>query len=62
MSGDLEKAVEMLAADNARLCDIALAADALVVAVTALVQDAHPSVYTNIRAALDKYKQTKAGQ
>jgi hypothetical protein len=62
VSGDLEAAVAMLAADNARLCDIALAADALEEAVTALVQDAHPSVYTNIRAALDKYKIVKAGQ
>lgn len=62
MTGDLERAVQMLAADNCRLIDIALAAEKLEEAVQALVQDAHQSVYTNLRAALDNYKLVKAGQ
>lgn len=62
VGGDLERAVAMLAADNCRLIDIALAADWLEDAARALVQDAHPSLYTNLRAALDKYKAVRNGQ
>lgn len=55
-------AAQTLAADNARLCAIALAADKLEQAVTSLVQDAHQSLYTNLRAALDAYKIARQGQ
>jgi hypothetical protein len=62
VGGDLADAVAMLAADNCRLIDIALAADWLEDAARALVQDANPSLYTNLRAALTNYKLVKAGQ
>ncbi len=55
-------ALQALAADNARLCEIGLAADKLARAVEALVQDAHRSLYTNLRKALDEYKIARAGQ
>jgi hypothetical protein len=55
--GDLGAAVQMLAADNARLCDIALAADKLAEAV-------ERSLYLTLetKRALDAYKIVRQGQ
>ena len=61
MSGDLEEAVRMLAADNARMCDIIIAADEL-----AAMVDAQPNApvapYPRLRKALEKYKIVRQGQ
>ena len=61
MRGDLRAAVQQLAASNARLCDIGLAADKLAKAAEALVQDAHKSLYTNLREALEAYQIVRSG-
>lgn len=53
---------QFTAASNARLCEIALKADALAKAVESLVQDANRSLYTNLRKALDDYKIARQGQ
>jgi hypothetical protein len=62
MTGDLWAAVTTLAADNARMCDIIIAADKLRAAAKALVQDANRSVFTNLRAALDNFDAVRGGQ
>lgn len=67
MSGDLDRAVAMLAADNCRLIDIALAADALALAAENLREADARDVQVNWRLkilsdALDAFKIVKAGQ
>jgi hypothetical protein len=70
MSGDLENAVQMLAADNARMCDILIAADKLTAEVAKLLESTErESAYSVmqwraklVRAALDNYSQTRTGQ
>jgi hypothetical protein len=61
LSGDLEAAVAMLAADNARLCDIALAAEKIVeyVKTIGLVKYAG---HKRLGVLLDAYDLVKAGQ
>lgn len=57
MNGDLEEAVRMLAADNCRLIDIALAADKLADAVADAVLKTPAE-----RRALDAYRVVRNGQ
>lgn len=61
MSGDLEEAVRMLAADNARMCDIIIAADELAEAVA---EQPHAPVGPRPRLlkALEKYRIVRQGQ
>lgn len=56
--GDLRAAVQMLAADNARLCGIALAGDELAKVLAAYRHSLPPRA----RQALDKYKIARQGQ
>lgn len=68
MNGDLENAVSMLAADNARLCDIGIAADKLAEEVERLLEDEdRGSPYLKWRLkilwrALEAYKVVRNGQ
>ena len=65
MHGDLGAAVQMLAADNARLCDVGLAADELarVVEVIALrYRCTQPTMAGQLQRALDAYKSIRNGQ
>lgn len=64
MRGDLGAAVQMLAADNARLCDIGIAADKLHEAATriaALYPDS-PTVKRLLVPALAAYTIVRQGQ
>ena len=56
MRGDLAAAVQMLAADNARMCDIVVAADRLAETLARMKLDAV------LRCALDNYRATRNGQ
>lgn len=60
MTGDLEKAVAMLAADNCRLIDIALAADALASAAERQLDGVDD--LRRLEDALAKYRQVSRGQ
>jgi hypothetical protein len=59
LRGDLEAAVVMLAADNARLCDIALAADKLLEAAEIALRIGVPA---GLDGAVEKFKQVRNGQ
>jgi hypothetical protein len=59
VSGDLEEAVKMLAADNARMCDILLAADKLAKTVE---KYAKVGQRADLEHALDAYKIVRQGQ
>ncbi len=59
LSGDLGTAVQSLAADNARLCEILLAADKLVEEIEKKLR--HGQDYIAIRKALDAYKVVRQG-
>lgn len=61
MTGDLEEAVRMLAADNVRMCSIIEAADKLAEAVEAQ-PNAPVSPRKQLRDALDNYKIVRQGQ
>lgn len=64
MRGDLQAAVQMLAADNARLCDIGIAADRLHEAaerIATLYPDS-PTVKRLLVPALDAYTIVRQGQ
>ncbi len=58
--GDLGAAVQMLAADNARMCDILLAADKLADAIEKKLRVGQDGIA--IRAALAAYKVVRQGQ
>lgn len=60
--GDLGNAVQMLAADNARMCEIVLAADALAEEIRRVLALHYDSSFPRIRAALDAYKSARNGQ
>jgi hypothetical protein len=63
--GDLQSAVTMLAADNARLCEIALAADVLAAAVDKVMQMCGGrcgGVMCRMKVALEAYKVARSGQ
>lgn len=66
--GDLRMAVTMLAGDNARLCEIGLAADALAAEVARLLEDEdRVGAYIGrrlkiVRRALEAYRITRQGQ
>lgn len=63
--GDLGTAVQMLAADNARLCGIAMAAENLAdAAARALLATGYDKqrAMAGLRAALDAFQQARAGQ
>lgn len=62
MSGDLENAVQMLAADNARLCGIAMAADKLADEIERVLRLHYETSFPRIREALEAYKQSRTGQ
>ncbi len=57
--GDLEAALQMLAADNARLCEIALAADALAEAIEMKLRAGQDGIA--IRKALAAYRVVRNG-
>lgn len=59
MNGDLREAVQMLAADNARLCGIAEAADELAKVVE---RYARTGQRADLEHALDAYKIVRQGQ
>lgn len=56
MRGDLHAAIQMLAADNSRLCEIAEAADKLAEAI-----QQHGNRHFAIKAALDAYRIIRQG-
>ena len=60
MSGDLGEAVQMLAADNAKLCEIALKADELAYEVGRLLGTGTYSMM-KLRKALDAYRVVRQG-
>lgn len=61
--GDLGAAVQMLAADNARLCGLALAADKLAEAVEkALRSPRRTEIMIELSRCLEAYKQARTGQ
>ncbi len=64
MNGDLENAIQVLAADNARLCEIGLAADAVVKAAEELMRASVGRVHfeRGLKAALEAYKVVRNGQ
>lgn len=63
MRGDLGSAVQMLAADNARLCEIGLAADKLAKAAKTLVTFGYRSKHARERfeRALQDYEIARQG-
>lgn len=62
MSGDLEEAVRMLAADNARLCEILLAADALAETLERAQRNNPWREGSEMKRALDAYRVARQGQ
>lgn len=60
MTGDLEAAIQTLAADNARLCGIAEAADKLAKAVERLLDG--DECHREVERAWDEYKVKRQGQ
>lgn len=62
MSGDLENAVQTLAADNAKLCTIAIAADKLAEATKAFMGNRWNSAKGKaVLVALDAYNIARQG-
>lgn len=59
MSGDLRAAVTMLAGDNARMCDILLAADRLADEIEKKLHSGQDLIA--IRRALESYKVVRQG-
>lgn len=68
MNGDLEEAIQILAADNARLCGILIAADALALELERMLESAERSPEFNrwrgglVQRALEAYKIVRSGQ
>ena len=60
--GDLGAAVQMLAADNARLCDILIAAEKLADAVAEYLHDLHWTKERRLKAALQAFRIVRQGQ
>lgn len=61
LRGDLEEAIRMLAADNARLCEIAMTADKLAGAVDAYRARGTAHNADAMIAALDAFKIARNG-
>ena len=59
--GDMFAAAQMLAADNARLCGIVIAADELAAAVLECDARESPQTVRAMIAALDAYKVVRGG-
>ena len=52
----------MWAADNARLCEIAMAAEKLAEEIERVLSMHYDTSFPRIRAALDAFKQARSGQ
>lgn len=63
MHGDLEAAVTMLAADNARMINILIAAEKLEKAAQAVIDQGavDECVFDRLEEAIEKYKQVRSG-
>jgi hypothetical protein len=64
MNGDLKAAVTLLAADNARLCDIALAAEQLEKAVRECryLRSTMPTLWSHLENAANAFAAVRNGQ